>query len=653
MMHHLAVLSYLNLRALNMNINMDCSDLTKISRFKTREVFVGDIGIGADNPIRLQSMTTTDTMDTNSSVEQIVRMIQSGCEIVRLTAPSIKEAKNLYEIKNKLLQKGYTTPLVADIHFTPNAALEAAKIVEKVRINPGNFSDRKKFKIYQYSTKSYLEELKRIEEKFFPLIDICKKNKTVLRIGTNHGSLSDRIMSQYGDTPMGMVESALEFVRICEKYAYHDIILSMKSSNPIIMVQAYRMLVHKMKQENMNYPIHLGVTEAGEGDDARIKSALGIGSLLVDGIGDTIRVSLTEPPENEIPVGKQILSYIKQIEKHSIILKESINPFIFSRRKTYNITNIGHTNAPVVITDFSDKKEITYSDLNNIGYNYSEELDKWNISDTASDYIFIGDNNFNFNKPGPLKIIYNYKTWTLHEKGYPLLTVQEYLKNIKLSKEINFISIYLDDLSKDLLKKISKDQSIVLIICTNNINSLCDHRKIFIEFINNQVKSPVVIRKNYNIFSREKLQIHASIDFGALFLDGLGDGIFISNKRNFNNKKINQLEFDILQATRTRISKTEYISCPSCGRTQFDLESTTAKIRKATSHLKGLKIGIMGCIVNGPGEMADADYGYVGTGKNKISLYKKKEMVKSNIDTKDALCELIQLIKDHGDWVNP
>ena len=658
MMHLQAAPFYLNSIKSKMNKNdtMYCNDLTNFSRFKTREVLVGNIGVGASNPIRLQSMTTTNTMDTDASVEQIIRMIKSGCEIVRLTAPSIKEAKNLYEIKNRLHQKGYYIPLVADIHFTPNAAIEAAKIVEKVRINPGNFSDKKKFEIFSYSNKSYLEELKRIEEKFFPLIDICKKYKTVIRIGTNHGSLSDRIMSQYGDTPIGMVESALEFVRICENYDFHDIILSMKSSNPIIMVQAYRLLVHKMKQEDMNYPIHLGVTEAGEGDDARIKSAVGIGSLLIDGIGDTIRVSLTEPPENEIPVGKQILNYIKQKEKHTEILKVTnnpINPFLYLKRKTYPITNIGGSNFPVVITDLSNKKEINYVDLNNIGYLYSMELDKWNISDTASDYVFVGDSNFNFEKPGSLKIIYNYKKWIHNKNGYPLLTASEYLKAPELSKKINFISVYLNELSKELLKKITNDQSVVLLICANNLNNVCEQRRIFIELINNKVMSPVLIRRDYSNMSREQLQIHASIDLGSLLLDGLGDGIFISNQNTVSIKKNNQLEFDILQATRTRISKTEYISCPSCGRTQFDLEMTTSKIRKATSHLKGIKIGIMGCIVNGPGEMADADYGYVGTGKNKISLYKKREMVKKNIETKDALFELIKLIKDNGDWVNP
>ena len=635
---------------------MYCNDLTNFSRFKTREVLVGNIGVGSSNPIRLQSMTTTNTMDTNASVEQIIRMIQSGCEIVRLTAPSIKEAKNLYEIKNKLHQQGHYVPLVADIHFTPNAAIEAAKIVEKVRINPGNFSDKKKFEIVNYSNKRYLEELKRIEEKFFPLIDVCKKYKTAIRIGTNHGSLSDRIMSQYGDTPVGMVESALEFVRICEHYDFHDIILSMKSSNPIIMVQAYRLLVHKMKQEGMNYPIHLGVTEAGEGNDARIKSAIGIGSLLIDGIGDTIRVSLTEPPENEIPVGKQILNYIQQKEKHTRILKVThnpINPFLYIKRRTYPITNIGGSNSPVVVTDLSHKKEINYVDLNNIGYMYSTKLDKWNISDTASDYIFVGDSNCNFEKPSSLKIIYNYKTWVHHKNGYPLLTASEYLQATELSNNVNFISIHFSELSNELLPKIINNQSVVLLISTDNLNSVCEQRRIFIELINNKVMSPVIIKRHYNNISREKLQIHASIDLGSLLLDGLGDGIFVSNPDNFSSNKMNQLEFDILQATRTRISKTEYISCPSCGRTQFDLEMTTSKIRNATSHLKGIKIGIMGCIVNGPGEMADADYGYVGTGKNKISLYKKREMVKKNIETKDALFELIKLIKDNGDWVNP
>ena len=636
--------------------NKYCNSLIKFSRFKTREVLVGNIGIGGKNPIRIQSMTTTNTMNTQASIDQSIKMIKSGCEIVRLTAPSIKDAKNLYNIKNGIIQKGYNIPLVADIHFTPNAAIEAAKIVEKVRINPGNFSDKKKFQKYNYSKTEYLDELQRIEDKFLPLIDVCKHHKTAMRIGTNHGSLSDRIMSYYGDTPLGMVESALEFVRICEKHKYHQIILSMKASNPIVMIQAYRLLVSKMLEENMNYPIHLGVTEAGDGDDARIKSAMGIGSLLLDGIGDTIRVSLTEPPENEIPVAKAIINYVLHRQKHPLVdsfLHNPINPFIYSRSQTTSIFNIGSSHSPVVIADFSLITEISYSSFSSAGFQYSQNLDKWEISDVACDYVFIGDNDLNFSPPGSTGVIYNYHTWLSHKKGYPLISALDYLECSDFSTSLNFIYINLSDLSLQLIEKLKASTDTVLIIYTTNTNSLLEQRRLFIELINNKITRPVIISRQYESLSKDELQINTSIELGSLLLDGLGDGIFITNNHSIPDSNINKIAFNILQGTRTRMSKTEYISCPSCGRTQFNLEETTQKIRKKTGHLKGLKIGIMGCIVNGPGEMADADYGYVGTGYSKVSLYKKQDLVKKNIDTKDALEELILLIKENGDWIDP
>jgi (E)-4-hydroxy-3-methylbut-2-enyl-diphosphate synthase len=582
-------------------------------------------------------------------------MINSGCEIVRLTAPSIRDAKNLYNIKNGLIQKGYNTPLVADIHFTPNAAIEAAKIVEKVRINPGNFSDKKKFKTYNYSKSEYLDELKRIEEKFFPLIDVCKNHKTAMRIGTNHGSLSDRILSQYGDTPLGMVESALEFVRICEKFNYSQIILSMKASNPIIMIQAYRLLVHEMMRENMNYPIHLGVTEAGEGDDARIKSGMGIGSLLLDGIGDTIRVSLTEPPEKEIPVAKALIDYVSEKHQHPKVLgytTNPINPFTYSRFKSFSKLNIGSNHPPIVVADFSFKKEISHTSFTSIGYNYSVKLDKWDISDLACDYVFVGDSDFDFDVPGTIGIIYPYNKWISHQKGYPLISLSDYLDGDVFSKKLNFLQLCLSELSEELIVKLKTSFNTIVIISTDNINSRAEQRRLFMELMNNKVNNPVIIHRHYNNLSKESLQMNASIEIGSLLLDGLGDGVFISAENCCSDSEVNKIAFDILQGARIRISKTEYISCPSCGRTQFDLEETTQKIREKTAHLKGLKIGIMGCIVNGPGEMADADYGYVGTGYNKVSLYKQKTLVKKNIDTKDALNELIQLIQDNGDWVD-
>ena len=621
-------------------------------RFKTREVMVGNIGIGGDNPIRIQSMTTISTMDTSGSVSQAIRMIKAGCELVRITAPNVKEAKNLYDIKNKLIQSGYNTPLVADVHFTPNAAIEAAKIVDKVRINPGNFVDKKLFKTHRYSEKTYQEELKKIEEKLYPLIEVCKANKTSMRIGTNHGSLSDRIMSRYGDTPLGMVESALEFVRVCKSIGYNEIILSMKASNPIVMIQAYRLLVHKMENENMNYPIHLGVTEAGEGDDGRIKSAMGIGSLLMDGIGDTIRVSLTEPPENEIPVAELILNYTKKmrVDFNKNYISTPQNPFMYIRRETTPVMNIGGGSAPIVVANFVNKPKIVQDDFNAIGYTYCSSLDKWDISDMACDYVLVGDSDIDFEVPGTLGVIYNYETWRLHKKGYPLLSEEQYLSQQSVSKKLNIVSIVDHNLPTFLINKLIGDPTAVLFVQTNNLGGLYNLRKIFLNIITKGVRNPIIVNISYKAVLKNELQIFGSIDIGSLLLDGLGDGVSIFLDQQHERSMVNTILFNILQGSRSRISKTEYISCPSCGRTQFDLEKTTAKIREKTSHLKGIKIGIMGCIVNGPGEMADADYGYVGTGIDRISLYKKKEIVKKNINSEDALDELIKLIKDNGDW---
>ena len=631
-----------------------CNSLTSYSRFKTREVMIGGIGFGGNNPIRVQSMTTTDTMDTIATVEESIRMIKAGCELVRITAPSKRDAENLKNIKEELLKRGYNTPIVADIHFTPNAAEIAAKIVEKVRVNPGNYADKKKFEEIEYTDKTYQDELNRIREKFTPLVKICKEHGTAMRIGTNHGSLSDRILSRYGDTPKGMVESAMEFLRICRDENYHEIILSMKASNTRVMVQAYRLLVAEMIKESMNYPLHLGVTEAGEAEDGRIKSAVGIGALLEDGIGDTIRVSLTEAPEHEMPVAFNLLKNFtnrNNSQKIKDIAKNPLNPFEYSRRKTNKVKNIGGNNVPIVISNLKRKNKIKPSSFFPLGYQYSVPLDKWNINDQATDYIFLDDKKIDFEIPGTLRLIYNFKFWKKNQEGYPLLNSDEYLNNNKLSKEINFIEIYLKNLCEDLFTKINKDPTAVLIVKTDNINGLAEQRRVFIELINRNIKTPVIISRDYNQLDAKYLQLNSSSDIGGLLIDGLGDGITINNNKEGESLHINSTAFGILQASRTRISKTEYISCPSCGRTLFDLQETTAKIRKVTDHLKGVKIGIMGCIVNGPGEMADADYGYVGTRPGKITLYKEKTVVKKNIDEELAVDALIDLIKEHGDWV--
>ena len=629
-----------------------CESVTEFSRFKTREVIVGSVGIGGSNPIRLQSMTTTDTMDTKKTVEQSIRMIKAGSELVRITAPSKREAENLINIKKEIRDRGYNTPLIADIHFTPNAALIAARIVEKVRINPGNYADKKNFNHIEYNDESYALELERIKDRFIPLVEVCKENNTAMRIGTNHGSLSDRILSRYGDTPIGMVESALEFIRICEELEYYNLIISMKASNTQVMVQAYRLAVAIMKKEDMNYPLHLGVTEAGEGEDGRIKSAVGIGALLEDGIGDTIRVSLTEEPELELPVAKQLVDRYKKRDSHAKI--ETINnppfqPYNYSKRETLLINNIGQKQVPRVIIDTSKGNQLLYKDLQDVGYKYSKNLDKWIISDQAVDYLYIGNKKLDFSLPGSLSVIQNIKSWEKIEQTLPLFTLKEYL-NYKGDKGlINFVNISTSELSSSEISALKNDDSIIILISTKNDHGVADIRRTFFELIKNNWKVPVIIKKKYSNISKDEFQLHSSTDIGSLLLDGFGDGVWLSGE--FSNNITTKLSFGILQATRTRISKTEYISCPSCGRTLFDLQKVTSEIRSRTNHLKGVKIGIMGCIVNGPGEMADADYGYVGTGVGKISLYKGYDVVKRNIPADIAVEALIELIKANDDWV--
>jgi (E)-4-hydroxy-3-methylbut-2-enyl-diphosphate synthase len=641
------------------NPNFYCNSLTEYSRYITREVKVGDLGIGSSNPIRVQSMTTTDTMNTIATIEQSIRMIEAGCELVRITAPSINEARNLQNIKDELHKRGYKTPLCADIHFTPNAAELAARIVEKVRVNPGNYADKKKFEHIEYTDAAYDSELERIRERFTPLIKICKENGTAMRIGTNHGSLSDRILSRYGDAPLGMVESALEFLRICEDNGFHQIVLSMKSSNPQVMVQAYRLLINKMEAEEMNYPLHLGVTEAGDGEDGRIKSAVGIGTLLEDGIGDTVRVSLTEEPEFEIPVARKLVdrySKRKQEQSHILLINDiPYSPFEHERRKTSEVSNIGGHNVPRVVMDFSGYEKITPVDLLPVGYNYSEKLDKWNLSDQACDYIY-SQKVLGFEIPGTLGVIVDWNEWKEHsekERHYPVFVLENFLAPVKKSEILNFVIVAANDL-ETLKDKTASLKNVVLILETANEHGMAEQRRLFIELMKLNSLTPVIIKRNYSKIGEEHLQLYAATDIGALLIDGFGDGVWITGDSQTNSKTqktVNSLSFGILQATRTRISKTEYISCPSCGRTLFDLQETTAKIRSRTSHLKGVKIGIMGCIVNGPGEMADADYGYVGTGVGKITLYKGKEVVKRNIESEQAVDALIDLIKLHGDWV--
>ena len=684
-----------------------CTSLTEYGRLKTREVKIGDLLLGNSNPVRVQTMTTTDTMDTLATVEQSIRCIEAGAELVRITAPSKREAENLLNIKNELHKRGYKIPLVADIHFTPNAAEIAARIVEKVRVNPGNYVDKKKFEQIEYTDAEYAEEIDRIRERFTPLIKICKEYGTAMRIGTNHGSLSDRIMSRYGDTPMGMVESAMEFLRIARNENYHNIVLSMKASNTLVMVQAYRLLVNTMFDEfNECYPLHLGVTEAGDGEDGRIKSAVGIGTLMEDGLGDTIRVSLTEDPEFEIPVCKDLVKryenrmhhspikdllhklHIKNTQRSTVNEQQSTvhlpyNPFELQRRHTHEVNNIGGMLVPVVVADFMQKEKIIAEDLQAIGYNYNVTTDKWNISDSAADYIYTADKILNFHLPGTLKIICNAKTWikqksNLHneeglEFAFPLFEGVEYLDVPEKSSRQNFIAMDVHAIDRNIKEKIfdliATDTTAVLCLYSTNKHSMADVRRNIIELMERNIKAPVIICIESNCTVVDEQLIQFSAEAGALFLDGFGDGLWLMNDfkkmhntklsgRNYipitnNHQFLNSTSFSVLQATRTRISKTEYISCPSCGRTLFDLQETTAHIRTVTDHLKGVKIAIMGCIVNGPGEMADADYGYVGSGVGKITLYKGKDVIKRNVPNAVAVDELINLIKDYGAWVEP
>jgi (E)-4-hydroxy-3-methylbut-2-enyl-diphosphate synthase len=616
--------------------------------------------MGGNNPIRIQSMTTIDTMDTNGSVEQAIRMIEAGCEYVRITAPSIKEAQNLDAIKKELRKRGYSAPLIADIHFTPNAAELAARLVEKVRINPGNYADKKRFEEIEYTDASYEAELDRIRHKFTPLVKICKEHGTAMRIGTNHGSLSDRIMSRYGDTPLGMVESALEFLRICEDLQYYNIVLSMKSSNPQVMVQAYRLLVSKLDEEGFKpYPLHLGVTEAGDGEDGRIKSSVGIGTLLEDGLGDTIRVSLTEEPEAEVPVAISLANRYQHRALHDPIPpigNYPINPFAYSRRVTSPVRDIGGHQVPRVIADFSKKIKITPPSLFALGYNYSVSLDKWNLSDTACDYVYAGNTVVDFQTPGTLGIIYSHKTWlTQRDKArvYPFVNPEDFLVGVQMSPEANFVYASLKHLTPAFIERLKAEPSAVLLIDTFNAHGMAEQRKLFSDLINNDCKTPVIIGRAYKDLTPELLQLYAATDIGGLFIDGLGDGVFLSAENCGGDKMVNETAFNILQATRTRISKTEYISCPSCGRTLFDLQETTGKIRSRTFHLKGIKIAIMGCIVNGPGEMADADYGYVGSGPDRITLYRGRDVVKRNVPSAKAVDELIDIIRGDGNWIEP
>lgn len=600
-------------------------------------VKVENTPLGGDFPIRVQSMANVSTMDTEQSVNQTIRLIKHGAEYVRFTAQGEREAHQLRRIKERLVALGYNTPLVADIHFNPKAADVAATVVDKVRINPGNYVDKvKTFDTIEYTDDEYQEELLKIRNRFTPFINLCKQHKTAIRIGVNHGSLSDRIMSRYGDTIEGMVASCMEFLRICKDEAFDDVVISMKASNTVVMVQAVRALLKTMHSEGMAYPLHLGVTEAGEGEDGRIKSAVGIGSLLQDGIGDTIRVSLSEEPEKELPVARQLIDYIENRSMAAPIPESDLLSSILNKnekRHSLSLESIGGNAVPVVISD----RRRGGCQVN---------------PDFTPDFLYVGDHLPEQPSKGTHYIV-NAKLWDGQEAFYPLFTVSD-LKNLeKTHASINFLLLEASKpLDQETIDCLKNNPRFVILLTTSHLNIIGSIRSFICQFIDSGCEHPVIPVLSYDDVDKGLLQIKSAIDLGTLLLDGLIDGAMLVND-SLDPLELDNTTFAILQAARVRISKTEFISCPGCGRTLFDLQKTIFRVKKATSHLKGLKIGIMGCIVNGPGEMADADYGYVGAGRGRISLYKGKVCVKKNILEEEAVDSLIELIKENGDWQNP
>ena len=610
-------------------------DYFNYSRRQANEVYVGATPLGGAYPIRIQSMTNTVTMDTEACVEQAKRIIQAGGEYVRLTTQGVREAENLKNINISLRSQGYDTPLVADVHFNPNVADVAALYAEKVRINPGNYVDAARtFKKLEYTDEEYAQEIQKIRERLVPFLNICKENHTAIRIGVNHGSLSDRIMSRYGDTPEGMVESCMEFLRICVAENFTNVVISIKASNTVIMVQPVRLLAQQMEAENMAFPLHLGVTEAGDGEDGRIKSALGIGALLCDGLGDTIRVSLSEAPEAEIPVARKLVDYVTKRAGHPYIPGMEAPDFNYihpTRRKTQPVGNIGGDNLPVVI---SARLE------GNLDSN----------PQFKPDYIYCGQ-QLPEKADANTGYIVDANVWDGTEGTYPAFNFKQMVELHHHPAKQKFLFMTYMALTEEVVAGLRLHPEVVIVAQSNHPNRLGEFRGLVHQLTCQGLQNPVVFFQHYSETNLEDLQIKAAADMGALIIDGLCDGILLFNQgNNIPVQKVDETAFGILQAGRVRTSKTEYISCPGCGRTLYDLEATIARIKAATSHLKGLKIGIMGCIVNGPGEMADADYGYVGAGRGKVSLYKRKECIEKNISEEQAVEKLIELIKANGDY---
>jgi (E)-4-hydroxy-3-methylbut-2-enyl-diphosphate synthase len=607
------------------------NNLCRFERFKTSEVQIGSVPLGGDNPIRIQSMTDTDTKDTEATVEQIIKIIKAGADYVRVTVKDTKDAENLRFIKKELLDRGFDNPLIGDIHFNPKLAEISARYISKIRINPGNFYDKRaSFKHLLYTDEEYRDELHKIEELFVPFIKMLKKTNTALRIGANQGSLSDRVMSRYGDTPTGIVESVMEFLRICKKEKFHNVVLSIKSSNTRVMVYTVRLLCYKMRIEDMEYPLHLGVTEAGEGEDGRIRSAVGIGALLADGIGDTIRISLTESPEREIPIARKLIDHFRNYYNHKPItapLHAQTNPFEYERRSTRPVLNFGGRNLPVVVADLGDR---SLSEILPIR------------GKRIPDYFLSGN-----------------KIMDIAGNSSPVISLEEYLFESTRWGRMKFIRTNKEEFDRfmdkhpEIMTKLKQTRKTVLVLESYNKNPFAELRAFFMMLETHIWKVPVILYRRYKERSLEDLQVKASADLGGLFIDGYGDGLCITNDHeNTTFTELKDLSFGILQASRMRVSQTEFISCPGCGRTLFDLHETTKKIKAHFSHLQHLKIGIMGCVVNGPGEMSDADYGFVGAGKNNVNLYKGQKLVKRHIPYENAVEELEQIIRENGHWMD-
>ncbi|WP_297085764.1 (E)-4-hydroxy-3-methylbut-2-enyl-diphosphate synthase [uncultured Draconibacterium sp.] len=607
-------------------------DLTRYQRQETTEVNIGGVPVGSKHPIRIQTMTDTNSTDTEATVEQVIRVVKAGADYVRVTVKGMSDAENLKNIKKELVERGYNTPLIADIHFNPKLAEVAAQYVSKVRINPGNFYDKRaQFKNKIYTDEEYKRELVVIEKQFVPFVKMLKETKTALRIGANHGSLSDRVMSRYGDTPAGIAESVMEFLRICKKEDFNNVVVSIKSSNTRVMVYTVRLLNFKMRLEDMKFPVHLGVTEAGEGEDGRIKSAVGVGALLGDGIGDTIRISLTERPINEIPVALKLVNHFKGYQNHEPISAPMIaqtNPFEYERRDTRPVLNMGGKQLPVVIADLGDRSLREMIPIR---------------GKLIPDYFLSGN-----------------KILDIEGEEYPVITLEEYLFESTRWGRMKFIRTNkaefdrFMDMHPEIIMKLKQTRKTVLILESYNANPMAELRAFFMSLETHIWKVPVILYRRYDKSRLEDLQIAASADLGGLLIDGYGDGVCLSNdNENITFTELKDLSFAVLQASRMRVTKTEFISCPGCGRTLFDLHETTRAVKAHFKHLDHLKIGIMGCVVNGPGEMGDVDYGFVGAGNNKVNLYKGLKPVKRHISYENAVEELEQLIRENGDWKDP